>query len=400
MLVEHHHLSYCSNIHPGEKWQDHFSELKRHIPEIKKNVAAAKPFGIGLRLSAEAASTLLQPEILQEFKAWLEQVNCYVFTINGFPYGQFHLTEVKGQVHEPDWTSSERLEYTQNLALILAELLPNGLFGTISTSPVSYKGWFRHSALAQLAILEEGAQQLAEMALFLQKLEDQTGKYIHLALEPEPDGLLEDIRSTIDFFENHLWAEEVLKTLGMSESEAKKLLQRYIGICLDTCHFAVMFENPVDALQKFEQAGIQVLKFQISAALCSIIDVQNIDNQIEKLQELNEPVYLHQVCARMKNESRELFSDIPAFFEQVNIFNVEELRTHFHVPLFTSSFEHFTSTQVQAEAMLNALAHRTNERHIEVETYTWSILPSALKLGLVNSIVSELDWALEKLRVE
>ncbi len=400
MQVVAHHLSYCSNIHPGESWEEHFSELQQHVPGIGKQIATDKPFGIGLRLSAEAASTLLQPATIQEFKAWLGLHNCYVFTMNGFPYGQFHHAVVKDQVHEPDWTSIERLTYTQNLALILAQLLPEGVDGTISTSPISYKGWFRHSALAQIAVLEVGAQQLAEMAIFLDNLEAETGKFIHVALEPEPDGLLEDTRSTLDFFENHLWAPGLLKMLDMDEQKGKNMLQRYIGVCLDTCHFAVMFENPVEALQVFEQADIRVLKFQISAALGFIIDAQTIDIQFEKLQQLNEPVYLHQVCAMMQDGSRRLFSDIPAFFEHAGFHNIVELRTHFHVPLFTSKFEHFTSTQLQASETLKALATETKGRHIEVETYTWSILPAVLKQDMADSIVRELTWAIENLHAE
>ena len=139
MKLANSHLSYCSNIHPGEAWKDHFQELKTNLPKIKAAVSADQDFGLGLRLSAQAAKELSEPEALKEFQDWLKQNHIYVFTMNGFPYGDFHIKEVKDKVHAPDWTSKERFEYTKNLFDILAHLLPEGQEGGISTSPLSYR---------------------------------------------------------------------------------------------------------------------------------------------------------------------------------------------------------------------------------------------------------------------
>ena len=133
------HLTYCSNIHPGETWSDHFLKLKENIPFIKKKVSPVEPFGIGLRLANSASLELRKQENLELFRSWLAENDCYVFTMNGFPYGGFHNTVVKDQVHAPDWLSADRVAYTIRLAQILTSLLPEGVDGGISTSPLSIK---------------------------------------------------------------------------------------------------------------------------------------------------------------------------------------------------------------------------------------------------------------------
>ncbi|HZX74484.1 MAG TPA: xylose isomerase, partial [Cyclobacteriaceae bacterium] len=141
MNTPHGHLTYCTNIHPGESWVDHFGALRQHIPEVKKRVSPNQPFGIGLRLSDLASRDLIKDENLSQFIQWLKTEDCYVFTMNGFPYGGFHRTKVKDHVHTPDWTTYNRVEYTIRLFDILSNLLPKGMEGGISTSPLSYRLW-------------------------------------------------------------------------------------------------------------------------------------------------------------------------------------------------------------------------------------------------------------------
>ena len=143
MEIKGFHLSYCSNIHPGESWEATFRNLKIYIPEVRSRLKHQGPFGIGLRLSHEASLVLERPEKLEEFQTWLLQANAYVFTLNGFPYGDFHRHIVKEKVHFPDWTTLERKDYTTRLFRILVQLLPPGMEGGISTSPISYRHWFK-----------------------------------------------------------------------------------------------------------------------------------------------------------------------------------------------------------------------------------------------------------------
>ena len=146
MQTRNGHLTYCSNIHAGESWKEHFDKLKEHIPVITQRISPLEAFGIGLRLSNVASLELRKQENLEEFKRWLAENNCYVFTMNGFPFGGFHNTVVKDKVHAPDWLSPERVSYTIRLAQILAAILPDGVDGGISTSPLTYKFWHQVAA--------------------------------------------------------------------------------------------------------------------------------------------------------------------------------------------------------------------------------------------------------------
>ena len=104
------HLAYCTNIHRGEDWAQTFKSLKTDVISVRDRVSQNKAYAIGLRLSDLASRELSHPAVLETFQQWLKDQNCYVFTINGFPFGNFHGTRVKEQVYVPDWTSKDRLE--------------------------------------------------------------------------------------------------------------------------------------------------------------------------------------------------------------------------------------------------------------------------------------------------
>src|SRR5438132_878800 len=103
MLVGGAHLTYCTNIHPGESWSEVRANLERHVVRVKERIAPRERFGIGLRLSAQAARELASPPLMMAFRRWLDAHDLYVFTINAFPYGAFHGTRVKEDVYRPDW---------------------------------------------------------------------------------------------------------------------------------------------------------------------------------------------------------------------------------------------------------------------------------------------------------
>ena len=188
MQTPHGHLTYCSNIHPGERWDEHFKTLRENLPFIKSQLSPNEPFALGLRLANEASIELSDPERLAEFKAWLATNNIYVFTMNGFPYGGFHATRVKDDVHTPDWTTADRTEYTKRLFRILAQLLPDGLEGGVSTSPLSYRYWWQSEEEMQQAI-KIATENILQIAETLIELRRTTGKTMHLDIEPEPDGI-------------------------------------------------------------------------------------------------------------------------------------------------------------------------------------------------------------------
>ena len=257
MQIHNFQLSYCSNIHPGETWDATFENLKIYIPEVKNRLKHKGPFGIGLRLSHEASLILERPERMQEFQEWLKKTNAYVFTLNCFPYGGFHRTKVKENVHTPDWTTAERKEYTIRSFRILAQLLPEGMEGGISTSPLSYRHWFSSEKKKNEAI-DKSTDHLIEVVEELVKIHQETGKLLHLDIEPEPDGILENSDELISYFQNWLLPKgkvALAEKLGVSTDEAEKLIKTHIQACYDVCHFAIVYENPADTFQKFRYQG-------------------------------------------------------------------------------------------------------------------------------------------------
>ena len=215
------HLTYCSNIHPGETWEETFNNLKNHTRLIAKGLTQGA-FGIGLRISNAASLDLIKPELLQEFKGWLAENDMYVFTINGFPYGGFHHQIVKDKVHQPDWTTEDRLAYTKRLFDILKELLPDGMDGGVSTSPISYRFWHQDGD-ALHSIKEQATTHFADLLCHLDHIKFETGKTLHLDLEPEPDGVLETSQEFIDFFNDYLLSQGsnlITKAINCTASQA------------------------------------------------------------------------------------------------------------------------------------------------------------------------------------
>lgn len=396
LIQDKFHVTYCSNIHPGEDWESTFRNLKEFIPNVKEEVSNDAPFGIGLRLSNAASIQLDQGSNLEDFKIWLAQNNCYVFTMNGFPFGEFHNTEVKDKVHAPDWTTKVRVDYTKRLFKQLAFLLPSGMTGGISTSPISYKHWYTTKEQCNLA-LKTGAKHITEVLLYLQELEKTTGKYLHLDIEPEPDALLENTEEFVDFYKNYLLpiaSDEIGSRIGLNEKEAERLVKRHVTLCYDICHYSLAFEEPTFTFQHMKKEGIAIGKIQVSAALKIVFEKGKEDQIWNSLARFNEPTYLHQVTEKKDGKVR-VYNDLPMVLKNRKAHN--ELRAHFHVPIFLEKFDDLYSTQDQ---ILNTLAYLDEHfitEHLEVETYTWDVLPDTLKVDLGQSIIRELKWLKERM---
>ncbi|TFV93664.1 xylose isomerase [Algoriphagus kandeliae] len=399
MQVGNFQFSYCSNIHPGESWEETFENLKSYIPRIRENLQCKGAFGIGLRLSNQASLELEKEDQLAAFKSWLTQENAYVFTLNGFPYGDFHHTRVKDQVHFPDWTTDDRKNYTIRSFHILAQLLPDGMSGGISTSPISYRHWFKTQEEKNQG-MQAATANLMEVVAELAKIHSETGKFLHLDIEPEPDGILENSDEMIWLFDSWLipkGAPLLSEKLGISLSEAEKLIRKHIQVCYDVCHFAIVYEHPANTFAKFTKAGIKIGKIQISAALK--LDLGKNRSEIhQKLLPFAESTYLHQVVGRKADGNLVSYSDLPEALNAIQDAEEKEWRIHFHVPLFVESYGQFFSTQ---SSILNVLAELKNHpeltEHLEVETYTWEVLPDEMRLELGESISRELEWILQRL---
>lgn len=389
------HLTYCTNIHPGETWQQVRSQLEQYIPELKARLSLNAPFGIGLRLSDLAARELLEGDNLHQFQTWLTQQDLYVFTLNGFPYGGFHHQVVKDQVYAPDWSKQSRLAYTLQLVKILAALLPEGIEGSISTLPLSYKPWWAKNKSDWETIFKQSSFNLACVTSEMVDIRNKTGKLIHLNLEPEPDGLLENTAELLHFFEDWLLpigGEYLVSSLGISRSMAETMLREHIGLCYDTCHFAVEYEQPASVIERCQSAGLKIGKIQLSAAIQVALTSENRDKIKERLHPFAESTYLHQVIERWADGSLHHYHDLVTALPHLEQSPAQEWRIHFHVPIFIRNYQLLQSTQDDLVKVLHLIQDNPICNHLEIETYTWDVLPPEMKLDLLTSIEREYQW--------
>lgn len=413
-LANNQHLAYCTNIHPGESWAEIFAYLSsktlqvrdrlRSSSQSKMQVTSGKreplvfpvstpvlsplaPFAIGLRLGRRAATELLQGDNLDRFLQWLEKEHCYVFTINGFPYGDFHLKPVKEQVYLPDWSSIERLEYSKDLFRILSRLLkqaPLGTEGSVSTLPGSFKGFALNQKKVEMIF-----EHIHQCRVFIEELSEKEGQDLHLGIEPEPMGLVETSGETLKFF-----------ALLVDRFPQDKKLLRYIGVNYDCCHFAVEFEEAAEALERITGAGIRLSKIHLSNAIALKVN----EKSIQYLQDFEEGTYLHQVISR-KSEQEPLrrYLDLPQALREweanKEALEGEEWRVHFHVPLHAELVEPLSST---AGHLLETMEYLQKQpevcQHLEIETYTWQVMPSLVQSAdVTEQIEKEYRWALAHL---
>jgi len=383
------HLTYCTNIHAGESWPDIRDSLREFVPPIRDALTQGAPMGIGLRLSGQAADTLVQPEHLQAFQAQLRELNAYVFTVNAFPYGRFHGTQVKQDVYQPDWRHPERLRYTQVCADILAALLPEGVNGSISTVPVG----FRNAADTEQA-LSDILSHLLQTVAHLVRLHRQTGQHIALALEPEPACFLETTQEAADFMLQKVRqpgpVAQLAQWLNLSNEQAMQALETHLGVCFDVCHSAVEFEDPAQTMQQLRASRIAIPKIQLSSAL-RVPRMQA--SLLPTLQGFDDAVYLHQVVVQQA-DGLQRHLDLPQAMAAFQAGEAEgEWRVHCHVPVFLADAGSISTTQAQLLQTLAACKAEGYSSHLEVETYTWDVLPAELKTdGKAQAIARELQF--------
>jgi sugar phosphate isomerase/epimerase len=393
------HLTYCTNIHPADGWPAVFENLRRIAPALKARLSPSDPFGLGLRLSAREARELLEGRHLADFRAFLDREGLYVAIINGFPYGAFHGAPVKTNVYAPDWRDDARVHYTVDLIEILRRLLPDDVDGGVSTAPLSYKPWMSAAGEQDWATITTNVARVAET---LARLHQTSGQLLHLDIEPEPDCLLENTSETIEFFERWLFergAAWLAERLGVTHAAAQDALREHIRVCFDCCHFAVEFEDPAMAIDRFLAAGIRIGRIQLSSALKVPPSAHAATSRgVEaRLAPFVESTYLHQVVTR-RAAALSRFPDLGDALHDGGIAATgAESRIHFHVPLFTERYDQLESTQDVVRQTLRAVQGTRCARHLEIETYTWDVLPAPLKLDVTESIAREYQWVLETL---
>jgi len=354
-------VSYCTNVHPAESWQEISSAVRRYAPVVKERVSPDNLFPIGLRLSGLAAREMT-PGDADDFHRWCKGGGYYVATLNGFPYGAFHHTPVKHSVYLPDWRFVERLEYTRKLADLLAIWLPEKMTGSISTVPVGFRSCIDRQSFAAVK------KNIRAALEHLDHLRQKTGSEILLSMEPEPGCVLELTSDVVDFF---------------ARLDLSPALRARLAVCYDCCHQALQFETPAESLKLLADNEIKIGHVQVSSAL------RLMDSQIGLLQGFQEPYYLHQTVGRTADGELLRYDDLQLAISAAPG-GIEEWRVHFHVPVFIDNIQKCDSTRFFLQEILPLFpAHLP----LEVETYTWTILPPELQSGTVTDcLIREIEW--------
>jgi hypothetical protein len=374
-------VGYCTNVHAGPDLLATRANLEKHALAVKQQICPTEPMGVGLWLSAQAAADLLDQGLVEAFAAWLREVGLVPFTLNGFPYGDFHGPVVKHAVYRPTWTEAARVQYTRWLIQILDRLLPPGMEGSISTLPLEWGS-------SQATSREIAAAHLQQIARELQRLEQERGRLIYLCLEPEPGCALQTSQDTVSFFQECLLP-------GQDE----ELVRRYLRVCHDICHAGVMFEQQDDCLQRYASAGIGVGKIQVSSAIVLPLDQIPASDRVAAIAQLRafaEDRYLHQTMIRQADgETPVFFEDLPQALRLVE--DPQQLtgqwRVHFHVPIYLERFGALQTSRQDILDCLQSAGRIGGVKHWEVETYAWEVLPEELhRADLSDGIADELRW--------
>jgi len=307
---------------------------------------------------------------------------------------------VKDQVHAPDWTTKLRLDYTLRMFRILYQLLPKGLDGGISTSPLSYRHWYNTDDELREAT-SIATHHILQVAAMLIKKYRETGVIMHLDIEPEPDGILETGEEFIAWYEQVLLPmgrSTIAKQFDVDEDEAENLIKQHITLCYDVCHFAIGYEPHQQIIDTLAARGIEVGKIQISAALKADLPQGADRDEIRAaFDRFDESTYLHQVVAKKVNGYVKRYPDLPEALADIDNPMIEQWRAHFHVPIFTEEYGLVQSTQSDIVDVLSIQKAKSFTNHLEVETYTWGVLPDAKKLPIDDSIARELNWVKDQL---
>ncbi|MBI1335621.1 MAG: hypothetical protein GC164_01510 [Phycisphaera sp.] len=387
-------LGYCTNVHAGATFDTMLDNLKRFTPRVKEHASPDRAMGVGLWLSRQSAYESLHKERIGELSDFLNSHQLMPYTLNGFPYGNFHDTVVKHRVYEPDWLTEERLTYTLDLAAVLHRLMSEWeqahssplREGSISTLPIGWRGdrpWPDDR-------MRQAAKMLVRLVDGLEDFHHRTGRLIHVDLEPEPGCVFDRSSDVVQFFEHHL------DIVGKPEHS-----RRYLRVCHDTCHAAVMFEPQREFVARLVNAGIAIGKVQISSAIRAPFDRVGVGGGaalLDVMKTFDEDRFLHQttVADAVGTAVEGFYDDLPGALSQARVDRA--WRVHFHVPLFVEGFRQLETTQDEVlDTLALARGPLAGCSHYEVETYAWGVLPEALRnTDLSSGIARELIWVKEQ----
>ena len=385
------HLTYSTLVHQTDDWDQLWASVNRYLPAVKARVAPHDKFGVCLRTSAPSAAALsADPAKRATLKQFFADQDLYLYTANAFVYGVFKKQVIKEDVYEPDWQTPERREYTKQVATLLAELAPEGVNPSIQSAPLGFK-----PKVTGDDVVAAYTSNVIEVVAHLVQLETQTGKTVTLGLEPEPRCYLETTDETITYFTNHLFspqtAERLATATGLHVADAAAAMKKHMGVVFDIGHQSVGYEDIPASLHKLVDAGVPIVKLQEAASMY-IPDVTQ--KTVDALQTFAKTIYLSQTCQKKDGQTTWFLNLEDAFEAFQTDPGPREWRTHFHVPVFLTDLGGgFGTTRFALEQALAVHKQTPLSTHLEIETYTWDVLPTHLKTGdIVEYVTRELDW--------
>lgn len=378
-------LAYGTNVAPQEDVEGIVAALGGLWARVRRRALPDGTLGLGLWLPEAAASALARDaEAMRRVRATLDEHGLALTTVNAFPQRAFHAAVVKDAVYRPDWTDPSRFAYTSAVARAVAGIVAPGSDVTISTLPLGFpklpmETWLRAAGLLFAAVLD------------FRRIREATGTTVRLALEPEPCCALETTTEAMEFFVTAMrpYLAAVARTAGMTEDAARDVLDRHLGVCLDLCHLAVEHEDAVAARERLRGAGIPVHKVQVSAAL----EVPDPEDPAQRaaLGAFAEPRWLHQVGAPSDVGAARVVRDLPVALADAAFAARKPWRVHFHVPLSADAVEGLPTTRADVARFLAHVANDPQPPVLEIETYTWSVVPGAAA-DLAANVAAEIAW--------
>ncbi|HBB38759.1 MAG TPA: hypothetical protein DCZ33_00780 [Candidatus Aquiluna sp.] len=390
------HLTYSTLVHAGDNWDQMRASVEEFVPKVKRRLGVEGKFGVSLRISGDSQKTLSESaQARSDLKKFLDGEGLYVFTINAFPYGPFKGQRVMERVYEPDWTTNQRVEYTKSIADILVDITDADTSPSIQTAPLAFA-----PNVSDENYIARFTTSVFEVLAHLYHLEARTGRRVKLSIEPEPACYLETTDETVAFFKERMHAPagvaELAKIAQIPLSEAEGAIKRYLGIVFDIGHQSVGFEDIPQSLEKLVNAGIPIFKLQEAAALW--VESLSLDI-IPELRRFTDTIYLSQTSLKTA-EGIVKYLNLGEALDAYEANPVPtEMRTHFHVPVFLEEIGPFKTTRFAVQQALAMHRKQPLSDHLEIETYTWDVLPAELKTGdIVDYVSRELEFVMKELQ--
>jgi len=377
-------LAYSTNLHAAESAAE-IAEAMNNFAGPLRNALGWDWLGVDLRLGSLA----LRGD-LQILRRMLDHHRLSAHTLNGFPLRPFQAVRVKEDAYLPDWSEPGRLD--DSLRLIdAALLLSDDPLVTISTCPGSFRplGPQRNRP-------DAFATALGSWAAAAYLAWRRTNRVVVLCLEPEPWCQLETSWDVAAFWSGPLIKVGIVSAAGLLDGDlvaARQAVEQHLGVCFDTCHLSVAFEDQTAAMARMRAAGVHIAKIQVSAA--PEADARD-PAQVAALAAMAEPRFFHQTAVSDGAGSLSRSVDLDGLGGALSrLPGARTARSHFHVPIDVVRLANGLATTAADSRIGLVSGLASGCAHVSVETYTWPLLAAddrARRDGTARELATLAEW--------